>query len=152
MKLILTATFALTLAACGTWQDTGRRTIEVSAVAVDGVDTALARAVVRACTPEVEGLSPGPARDAAVDACVRAHHFKEPADAIHGADASLRSGQAIIDAGVESAWLARLPCLAKSIVEAFTAVEAVGVTLPTGIASTRAIIESYASQCHAGGT
>jgi len=134
---------------CGTWQDGGRRTIEVSAVLVDGTDTALAHQITVVCGP-VAAASPVETRGAAVDDCVRAHHFKEPQDAIHGADAALRSGQAALDAGTEATWTAQLPCLAKAVAEAITAVEAVGATIPPELASTRAIVNGYAAQCHGG--
>jgi hypothetical protein len=132
---------------CASWQDAGRRTIEVSAVAVDGADIALSREVTRVCLPEVRDMPVGDARNAAVDACVTAH-FAHATASIHTADAALRSGEAVIDVGDQADFQLALPCLAKAALNALDAVADAGVTLPAVLAGPRGAIESYASQCH----
>jgi hypothetical protein len=149
MRIIRTlAIVCVAMTGCASWQDAGRRTIEVSAVVVDGADQALAQEVTRVCLPGVHDLPVGDARNTAVDACVTAH-FAHAQAGIRSADASLRSGEAIIDAGNESVWTATLPCLAKAAVEALDAVASAGITLPTTLAEPRRLTESYAAQCHA---
>jgi hypothetical protein len=112
------------LGGCGTWRDTARHTLATAASAVDVADQAQAAALETQC-----GHTAGD--PAAVDACLAAHGYDDGARAIRSADATLRASQAFLDGAehiaddvAQTQWLAMLPCVAATAVQAVDAVAA----------------------------
>ncbi|HKB93309.1 MAG TPA: RyR domain-containing protein [Gaiellaceae bacterium] len=150
--LVLPA-LALTLSGCGTWADRARTTIEVSAVAVDVADHALADALTSTCASVADLPARSSERAAALDACLAAHHYDDALTAIRVADRALRAAQAAVDAGVraddEAPWRETAACVAVAVAEVLAAVQAAGVDVPPALTTGASLLAAYTGTCAA---
>lgn len=150
---------SLVLAGCGaSWVEVRRHGIEVGAVAVDTGDSALTVAVHADCASVAATLLAGsPERRAAVEACLHDHHYDVARDAIHTADAALRSAQAALDAAERShehtSWLGIASCLVVAVDDVVAALVAARIHLSSDVLTALAALRAFAGPCpsHAGG-
>lgn len=137
LVLFLCLGMATQAAGCATWADTARHSLEATATAVNGVDRSVASAVRVQCASAAQGPV-GADRDAAVDACLAAHHLDTARRAIQESDRALRVAQATLDgaekADDEGRWTAAVPCLAVALRGLGDALLDAGVPIPDPLA------------------